>query len=74
MEAIAGDPAQASASLGVRRQIIHSSLRRRIVSLAQFRICLSHHHLDGASKTWAMTGWRLGFTANRALAPVFTPW
>jgi len=27
---------------------------------------------DGASKTWAMTGWRIGFTANRALAPVFT--
>jgi aspartate aminotransferase len=29
---------------------------------------------DGASKTWAMTGWRIGFTANRALAPVFTRW
>jgi aspartate aminotransferase len=29
---------------------------------------------DGASKTWAMTGWRLGFAANRALAPVFTRW
>src|SRR5512143_2028486 len=26
---------------------------------------------DGASKTWAMTGWRIGFAANRALAPVF---
>jgi aspartate/methionine/tyrosine aminotransferase len=29
---------------------------------------------DGASKTWAMTGWRIGFTSNRELAPVFTRW
>ena len=29
---------------------------------------------DGASKTWAMTGWRIGYTANRALAPGFTRW
>ena len=29
---------------------------------------------DGASKTWAMTGWRIGFTANPKLAPVFTRW
>jgi aspartate aminotransferase len=29
---------------------------------------------DGASKTWAMTGWRIGFTANPALAPHFTRW
>ena len=29
---------------------------------------------DGASKTWAMTGWRIGYTANRALAPIFTRW
>jgi len=29
---------------------------------------------DGASKTWAMTGWRIGFVANRPLAPVFTRW
>jgi aspartate/methionine/tyrosine aminotransferase len=29
---------------------------------------------DGASKTYAMTGWRIGFTANRALAPVFSRW
>jgi len=29
---------------------------------------------DGASKTWAMTGWRIGFTANPLLAPVFTRW
>jgi len=29
---------------------------------------------DGASKTWAMTGWRIGFTANPALAPIFTRW
>jgi len=29
---------------------------------------------DGASKTWAMTGWRIGYAANRALAPHFTRW
>ena len=29
---------------------------------------------DGASKTYAMTGWRIGFTANAELAPVFTRW
>jgi aspartate aminotransferase len=29
---------------------------------------------DGCSKTWAMTGWRLGFIANRKLAPFFTTW
>jgi len=29
---------------------------------------------DGASKTWAMTGWRIGYAANRALAPLFTRW
>jgi len=29
---------------------------------------------DGASKTWAMTGWRIGLTSNPTLAPVFTRW
>ncbi|MDA0237471.1 MAG: pyridoxal phosphate-dependent aminotransferase [Proteobacteria bacterium] len=29
---------------------------------------------DGCSKTWAMTGWRLGFAANKVLAPTFTKW
>jgi aspartate aminotransferase len=29
---------------------------------------------DGASKTWAMTGWRIGYVTNRTLAPVFTRW
>ena len=29
---------------------------------------------DGCSKTWAMTGWRLGFSANKQLAPYFTNW
>lgn len=29
---------------------------------------------DGASKTWAMTGWRIGFAANPVLAPQFTRW
>jgi len=45
------------------------------VSLAQFPDMLERTIIsDGASKTWAMTGWRLGFTANKALAPVFTRW
>jgi aspartate aminotransferase len=29
---------------------------------------------DGASKTWAMTGWRIGFAANPVLAPHFVRW
>jgi aspartate/methionine/tyrosine aminotransferase len=29
---------------------------------------------DGASKTWAMTGWRLGFASNPVLAPQFVRW
>ncbi len=47
----------------------------KFVSLMQFpeiqdRTILS----DGASKTWAMTGWRLGFAVNKTLAPVFSKW
>ena len=44
------------------------SLARRPGMLERTIIC------DGASKTWAMTGWRIGFAANRTLAPVFTRW
>ncbi len=29
---------------------------------------------DTASKTYAMTGWRIGYAANKALAPAFTRW
>ena len=29
---------------------------------------------DGASKTWAMTGWRIGFAANPTLASQFVRW
>ena len=29
---------------------------------------------DGASKTWAMTGWRIGYAVNKMLAPIFTRW
>jgi len=29
---------------------------------------------DGASKTWAMTGWRIGFASNAVLAPQFVRW
>ena len=44
-------------------------------SLAQFPGMIERTIIcDGASKTWAMTGWRLGFAANKALAPVFTRW
>jgi aspartate/methionine/tyrosine aminotransferase len=44
------------------------SIAKRRDLLARTVIC------DGASKTWAMTGWRIGFAANRVLAPVFTRW
>lgn len=30
--------------------------------------------LDGASKSYAMTGWRLGYAANEKLAPYFSTW
>jgi aspartate/methionine/tyrosine aminotransferase len=30
--------------------------------------------LDGASKSYAMTGWRSGFAANKQLAPYFSTW
>jgi len=30
--------------------------------------------VDSVSKTWAMTGWRVGFAANAKLAPAFTRW
>jgi aspartate aminotransferase len=29
---------------------------------------------DSASKTYAMTGWRIGYAANKALAPTMTRW
>ena len=45
------------------------------VSLAQFPDMQERTIIcDGASKTWAMTGWRLGFAANKILAPVFSRW
>jgi aspartate/methionine/tyrosine aminotransferase len=30
--------------------------------------------VDSASKTYSMTGWRIGYAANRSLAPAFTRW
>jgi aspartate/methionine/tyrosine aminotransferase len=30
--------------------------------------------VDGASKSYAMTGWRMGYAANRILAPFFSTW
>jgi len=30
--------------------------------------------VDSASKTYAMTGWRIGYAANTELAPAFTRW
>ncbi len=51
------------------------SYQGEFVSLAQFPGMLARTVIsDGASKTWAMTGWRIGFVANRMLAPVFTRW
>src|SRR5205085_10253643 len=51
------------------------SYQGEFVSLAQFPGMLARTVIsDGASKTWAMTGWRIGFAANRTLAPVFTRW
>ncbi|HJU23496.1 MAG TPA: pyridoxal phosphate-dependent aminotransferase, partial [Casimicrobiaceae bacterium] len=44
------------------------SLARRDDMQARTIIC------DGASKTWAMTGWRLGYAANATLAPTLTRW
>jgi len=44
------------------------SLAKRPGMLERTIIC------EGASKTWAMTGWRIGYAANRALAPIFTRW
>jgi len=29
---------------------------------------------DSASKTYSMTGWRIGYAANKTLAPAFTRW
>ena len=29
---------------------------------------------DGCSKTWSMTGWRVGWASNRALAPILSRW
>src|SRR6202162_5585276 len=51
------------------------SYEGEFVSLAQFPGMLARTVIsDGASKTWAMTGWRIGFVANRTLAPVLTRW
>jgi aspartate/methionine/tyrosine aminotransferase len=53
-------------------RLVHDGVFHSLASLPgmQERTIIS----DGASKTYAMTGWRIGFTANRALAPVFTRW
>jgi aspartate/methionine/tyrosine aminotransferase len=53
-------------------RLVHDGAFQSIASLPgmQERTIIS----DGASKTYAMTGWRIGFTANRALAPVFSRW
>lgn len=51
------------------------SYEGKFESLAQLPGMLARTIIsDGASKTWAMTGWRIGYVANRALAPVFTRW
>ncbi len=76
MQAIADHPCEAPGRVGIRRRDLFAPrVRRHFASLASIPgmqertiIC------DGASKTWAMTGWRLGYAVNKALAPVFTRW
>ena len=53
-------------------QLVYDGAFESIASLPgmQERTIIS----DGCSKTWAMTGWRLGFAANKKLAPFFTNW
>jgi aspartate/methionine/tyrosine aminotransferase len=53
-------------------QLVYDGAFESIASLSgmQERTIIS----DGCSKTWAMTGWRLGFAANKKLAPFFTNW
>ena len=53
-------------------QLVYDGAFQSIASLPgmQERTIIS----DGCSKTWAMTGWRLGFAANKKLAPFFTNW
>lgn len=43
-------------------------------SVASFGLAERTIVVDGASKTWAMPGWRIGWAANRALAPTLTRW
>lgn len=76
MEAIAGI-LQRNPHVWVFADEIYSQLcyDGDFVSLTQFPGMLERTIIcDGGSKTWAMTGWRLGFAANKALAPVFTRW
>ena len=76
MEAIAGI-LQRHPQVWVFADEIYSQLcyDGEFVSLTQFPGMLERTIIcDGGSKTWAMTGWRLGFAANKALAPVFTRW
>ncbi len=67
----------ASAGLGIRRRnLLAARLRRPRSNRSATRAGMQERTIicDGASKTWAMTGWRIGYVANRALAPVFTRW
>ena len=77
LDAIAEILLAASAGLGVRRRdLLAARLRRRVRFARDARGGMLERTVisDGASKTWAMTGWRIGYVANRALAPVFTRW
>ena len=66
LEEIAAGAEEAPPGLGVRgRDLFAPGVSRRFFSIAQVpgmyeRTIIS----DGASKTWAMTGWRIGFTSN----------
>lgn len=56
----------------VYSQVLYEDEFRSIASLPGMyeRTIIS----DGASKTYAMTGWRMGFVANPVLAPHITRW
>ena len=76
MEAIA-DILQRHPQVWIFADEIYSQLcyDNEFVSITSFPGMLERSIVcDGGSKTWAMTGWRLGFAANRELAPVFTRW
>lgn len=56
----------------VYARIVHEGSFMSIASLQDMQDCTII--LDSLSKTYAMTGWRIGFGINPTLAPYFTRW